>query len=32
MQRKMDEMIYALDKADNKLIGLEKLPPDVGGV
>lgn len=32
MQRKMDEMIYALDKADNRLIGLEKLPPDAGGV
>lgn len=32
MQRKLDAMIYALDKADNKLIGLEKRPPDAGGV
>lgn len=32
LQRKMDEMIRALDKADNRLIGLEKLPPDAGGI
>jgi low affinity Fe/Cu permease len=28
LQRKLDEIIYALDKADNRLIGLEKRPPD----
>src|SRR4030095_13961693 len=27
LQRKVDELIKALDKADNRLIGLEKQPP-----
>ena len=30
LQRKLDEVIRALDKADNRLIGLEKQPPDPG--
>jgi low affinity Fe/Cu permease len=30
MQRKLDALIYAVDKADNRLIGLEKQPPDAG--
>lgn len=29
LQRKMDELIRAIDKADNRLIGLEKQPPPV---
>lgn len=28
---KIDELIRAIDKADNRLIGLEKQPPDVAG-
>ena len=28
LQRKLDELIRAVDKADNKLIGLEKQPPE----
>lgn len=28
LQRKIDELIRAMDKADNRLIGLEKKPPD----
>ena len=32
LQRKLDEVIKALDKADNRLIGLEKQPPGAGEV
>lgn len=32
MQRKLDELINALDKADNRLIGVEKRPPSMGEV
>ena len=32
MQVKLDEVIKALDKADNRLIGLEKQPPGAGGL
>ena len=28
LQRKLDELIRALDKADNRLIGIEKSPPE----
>ena len=31
IQAKLDELIYAVDKADNRKIGLEKQPPDAGG-
>jgi low affinity Fe/Cu permease len=30
IQAKLDELIYAVDKADNQKIGLEKQPPDTG--
>jgi low affinity Fe/Cu permease len=30
IQQKLDELIRAVDKADNRLIGLEKQPPDAG--
>jgi low affinity Fe/Cu permease len=32
MQTKLDELIKAVDKADNRLIGLEKQPPGAGEV
>ena len=32
LQRKLDEVIKVLDKADNRLIGLEKQPPAAEGV
>lgn len=32
LQRKLDELIRAIDKADNRLIGLEKQPPGPGDV
>ena len=28
LQRKLDQVIKALDKADNRFIGMEKQPPD----
>jgi low affinity Fe/Cu permease len=28
LQKKLDELIRAVDKADNRLIGLEKQPPE----
>lgn len=28
LQKKLDELIRAIDKADNRLIGLEKQPPE----
>jgi low affinity Fe/Cu permease len=32
LHRKVDELIRAVDKADNRLIGLEKRPLETGGV
>lgn len=32
LQKKLDELIRAVDKADNRLIGLEKQPPDAGNI
>jgi low affinity Fe/Cu permease len=30
LQKKLDALIQAIDKADNRMIGLEKQPPDAG--